>query len=73
MWFDSNKLTLNVNETQLVMLSNKNILTPQIEVIRNEGVQRENKAKFIAVIVHQHLDWKDYISMIYKKKSSHVA
>ena len=38
-WFDSNKLTLNVNKTQMIMLSRKNILTPQNEVIlRNEVV-----------------------------------
>ena len=47
-WFDSNKLTLNVNKTQMIMLSHKNTLTPQSEVIlRNEVVQRVNKAKFL--------------------------
>ena len=45
LWFDSNKLTLNVNKTQIIMLSRKKILTPQNEVIlRNEVVQRVNKA-----------------------------
>ena len=39
LWFDSNKLTLNVNKTQMIMLSGKKILTPQNEVIlRNEIV-----------------------------------
>ena len=56
LWFDSNKLTLNVNKTQITMLSRKKILTPQNEVIlRNEVVQRVNKAKFLGVIVDQHL------------------
>ena len=32
LWFDSNKLTLNVN-AQMVMLSRKKTLTPQNEVI----------------------------------------
>ena len=40
LWFDSNKLTLNVNKTQMIVLSCKKILTPQNEVIlRNEVVQ----------------------------------
>ena len=40
LWFDSNKLTLNVNKTQMIMLSHKKILTPQNEVIlQNEVVQ----------------------------------
>ena len=55
--FDSNKLTLNVNKTQIIMLSRKKILTPQNEVIlRNEVVQQVNKAKFLGVIVDQHLN-----------------
>ena len=46
LWFDSNKLTLNVNKTQMIMLSRKKILTLQNEVIlRNEVLQRVNKAK----------------------------
>ena len=70
MWFDSNKLTLNVNKTQMVMLSRKKILTPQNEVIlRNEVVQRVNKGKFLGVIVDQHLNWEDHISMISQKIS----
>ena len=33
LWFDSNKLTFNVNKIQMIMLSRKKILTPQNEVI----------------------------------------
>ena len=70
LWFDSNKLTLNVNKTQMIMLSRKKILTPQNEVIlRNEVVQRVNKVKFLGMIVDQHLNWKKHISMISQKIS----
>ena len=70
LWFDCNKLTLNVNKTQMIMLSRKKILTRQNEVIlRNEVVQRVNKAIFLGVIVDQHLNWKDHISMISQKMS----
>ena len=62
LWFDSNKLTLNVSKTQMIMLSRKKNLTPQNEVIlRNELVLGVNKAKFLGVIVDQHLNWKDHI------------
>ena len=65
LWLDSNKLTLNVNKTHMIMLSSKKILTPQNEVIlQNKVVQWVNKAKFIGVIVDQHLNWKDHILMI---------
>ena len=50
LWFDSNKLTLNVNEAQMIMLSRKKNLTPQTEVIlRIEVVPRVNKVKFLGV------------------------
>ena len=56
------------------MLSRKKNLTPQNEVIlRSEVVQRVNKAKFIGVIVDQHLNWKDHISMISLEFPSHAA
>ena len=70
LWFGSNKLTLYINKTQMIMLSLKKNLTPQNEVILgNEIVQRVNKAKFLGVIVDQHLNWKDHISMISQKIS----
>ena len=56
-WFDSNKLTLNVNKTQLLMMSRKKNLNPQGDVIlRNEAKERITKAKFLCVIVDQHLN-----------------
>ena len=65
LWFDSNKLTLNVNKTQMIMLPRKKILTPQNEVILwNEVVQWVNNAKFLGVIVDQYLNRKHHISMI---------
>ena len=70
LWFDSYKLTLNVNTTQMIMLSRKKILTPQNEVIlQNEVVRRVNKAKFLGAIVDQHLNWNDHISMKSQKIS----
>ena len=30
LWYDSNELTLNVNKTQMIVLSRKKILTPTI-------------------------------------------
>ena len=69
LWFDSNKLTLNVNKTQMIMLSRKKNLTPQIEVIlRNEVVQQVNKTKFLGVIVG-----KTTFQCYLKKYPSHSA
>ena len=67
-WSDSNKLTLNVNKTQMLMMSRKKNLNLQGDVIlRNEAIQRVTKAKLIGVIVDQHLNWKHHISMVSHK------
>ena len=69
-WFDSNKLTLNVNKTQMLMMFRKKNLNPQGDVIlHNEAIQRVTKAKFFGVIVDQHRNWKDHISMVSHKIS----
>ena len=64
LWLDSNKLTHNVNKTQMIMLSPKKILTPENVVVRNKVVQRVSKAKFLGMIIDHHLDWKHHFSMI---------
>ena len=57
------------DKTQMLMLSRKN-LNPQSEVmLRNEVIQRVTKAKFLGVIVDQHLNRKDHISMVSQKIS----
>ena len=51
-WFDSNKLTLNVNKTQMLMMSRKKNMKPQGDVIlRNEAIQRVTKAKFLGLLL----------------------
>ena len=69
-WFDSNKLTFNINKTQMLMMSrNKNLNTQGDVILRNEAIRRVTKAKFLGVIVDQHLNWKDHISMVSHKIS----
>ena len=58
----------------MIMLSCKKILTPQNEVIlRNEVVQQVNNAKFLGVIVDQHLNFKGNISMTSQQISKSCA
>ena len=69
-WFDSYKLTLNIKKTQMLMMSRKKPPNPQVDItLRNEAIQRVTKAKFLGVIVDQHLNWKDHISMVSHKIS----
>ena len=38
-------------------------------ILRDEAIQQVIKAKFLGVIVDQHLNWKDHISMVSHKIS----
>ena len=41
----------------MLMMSRKKTLNPQVDVVlRNEAIQRVTKAKFLGVIVDQHLN-----------------
>ena len=56
-WFDSNKLTLDINKTRMLMMSRKKNPNTQGDIIfRNEAIQRVTKAKFLVIIVDQHLE-----------------
>ena len=45
----------------MLMLSRKINLNPKREaILRTEAIHRVTKAKFLGVIVDQHLNWKDY-------------
>ena len=69
-WFDSNKLILNANKTQMLIVSRKKNLNLQGDVIlHSEVIQKVTKANFLGIIVDQHLNWKDYISMVSYKIS----
>ena len=59
-WFDSNKLTLNLDKTQLLVISNKNIpITFQLE-IRNIKIKPMKKVKFLRVWVDNNLTWQSH-------------
>ena len=52
----------------MIVMSRKKTLNRQGDVIlRNEATQRVTKAKFLVVIVDQHINWKDHISMVSHK------
>ena len=59
-WFDSNKLTLNLDKTQLLVIGNKNIPTTfQLEV-RNIKIKPMKKVKFLGVWVDDKLTWQSH-------------
>ena len=69
-WFDSNKLTLNVDKTQLMMLSRRDTFRPQTVVsLKGKQLERVRETKFLGVILDEQLNWKSHIKMITSKIS----
>ena len=58
----------------MLMMSRKKDLNPQGDVIlRNKAIQRVTMAKFLAIIVDQHLYWKTTYQWYHIKFLDHVA
>ena len=69
-WFTSNKLTLNVDKTQVMIFSRRKIPIPNTQVeLKGQPVAFVAKAKFLGVIVDQRLNWKDHVSFVAGKLS----
>ena len=69
-WFDANKLTLNIDKTQLMILSRKHEKKSDHPVLlRGQPIAQISEAKFLGVIVDQHLNWKSHITMVAQKLS----
>ena len=69
-WFMSNKLTLNVDKTQVMFFSRRKKTTPNIQVtLRGQPIANVTNTKFLGVIVDEKLNWKDHISFIASKIS----
>jgi len=64
-WFTSNKLTLNVDKTQVMIFSRRKIPIPNTQVeLKGQPVVYVAKTKFLGVIVNRRLNWKDQISSV---------
>ena len=60
-WFNSNKLTLNLDKTQLLVISNKKIpATFQLE-IGNISIRPMRNVKFLGVWVDENLLWQTHV------------
>ena len=57
-WFDSNKLTLNINKPWMLRLYRTiNFNSQGEDILGNKGIQRVTQEKSLGVIVDLHLNW----------------
>nr|XP_049573449.1 uncharacterized protein LOC125966909 [Syngnathus scovelli] len=71
MWFDWNKLSLNVSKTNLMVFGKANIKI-RIEIDGTE-IERVQENKFLGVIIDDRLSWKPHIKNVKSKISRSMA
>ena len=77
-WFKSNKLSLNVNETKWTLFhsSSKKRFLPKTFpnlVINNIIIEWKTVTKFLGVLIDENLSWKNHIEFIKNKISKSIG
>ena len=67
-WMRSNRLSLNILKTKLVIFDNKTKDTSNANVLLNgQQITASNQANFLGITIDRKLDWKEHISAVSKK------
>ena len=75
-WMYANKLSLNVAKTHFLIFRSKGMSDPKpIEIlsINQQVIMRENKTKFLGVIIDDRLSWESHIHYIKSKISKGIG
>ena len=70
-WCDANRLTINANKTNFVIIKSKRKMTKCQGVlkIKNKIIDEVENARFVGVIVDQNLSWHQHINEVKEKIS----
>lgn len=74
-WFTANKLFLNLNKTQYMIItpSQKSFTTENNTLqVANHNIARTTSTKFLGIHIDQHLTWKTHISKMNSKVSKAI-
>ena len=68
---DANRLSLNVDKTNFVIFHPPHIKIPEPVIVKfgRKKIQRENRGKFLGVLLDANLSWKYHINELLKKLS----
>ena len=73
LWFDRNRLSLNVTKTKFVLFDNSRSNT-QIKIkIDGVEIERVKEIKFLGVTIDEKLNWKSHIKHVQSKVSRSIA
>ena len=71
-WIDYNKLTLNVQKTSYILISNKTITDNFNINIKGVELKRDTYAKILGVIVDEKLTFKEHIKQLVSKLAKYM-
>ena len=73
-WFRVNKLSLNVNKTNVIMFTNKKQLRPTVNIVLNgKNIEQVSHTKFLGVIIDENLTWREQIKTVETKVSKSIG
>ena len=72
-WFDENKLTLNLSKTKCIIFGNRPTNTEKKLMINGIELERVSEIKFLGVLIDNKLSWKPHINYIKAKISKSIA
>ena len=71
-WFAINKLSLNVLKTSYMLFRNNTAIDTELS-INGVCLERVRVAKFLGVLIDEHLTWKPHIARVQSKLSKTTA
>ena len=71
-WFYSNKLTLNMSKTQLMVLENKANTDPISITVNGITLHEAQKTKFLGIWIDSKLSWTCHIAHMLSKIASSI-
>ena len=69
-WFIANRLSLNVDKTCFCVFGNEIKNHPDFQLqVNGKNISMVDSCKYLGIIVHSNLSWKEHIDYVYKKST----
>ena len=72
-WFNSNKLLINLDKTNCMLFSNKHKQTNLTIKLNDHILERVSETKYLGIIIDDKLSWKPHIKYLSVKVSKSIA
>lgn len=69
-WLNNNKLTINLNKTTYLIITNRKITFNFQIKINSTHIKENNQSNYLGVIIDKKLNWKPYLNLIKNKLSN---